>query len=57
MTLWALSKTEEPLTAQQIADPLRLERKRITDAPGYWYKNKYGYTQRMKRQEEGKGIV
>jgi len=43
---------KEPMTAQEIADLLGTERKRVTDALGYWHKEGYGYTQRMKRKAE-----
>lgn len=50
--LWVLGRSEEPLTAQQIADTIGIDRKKITDALGHWHSKQYGYTQRMKRKAE-----
>jgi hypothetical protein len=51
--LWTLGRSEEPLTAQQIADMMMIDRKRVTDALYHWHSEGYGYTQRMKRKAEG----
>jgi hypothetical protein len=51
--LWALGRSEEPKTAQQIATAMGFDRKRVTDELYHWHKEGYGYTQRMKRKAEG----
>lgn len=49
-----LAHYDDPMTAQEIANLLGgVERKKVTDALGYWQSEGYGYTQRMKRKADG----
>lgn len=50
--LTVLYNAKTPMSAQDIADALKMERKRVTDALCHWHKNSFGYTKRLSEKPQ-----